>query len=110
MRPPSATRASSLTSAGTPYKDIAHTQAKGALQAHPQQSPVLLPALPVSLIPCPLGCRVTEETQPPNKQVKPLFRHFRRIDSCLQTRVAFRGSDESECGMGKGWGQHFTNR
>ena len=30
-------------------------------------------------------------------QVKPLFRHFRRIDSCLQTRVAFRGSDESEC-------------
>lgn len=40
--------------------------------------------------------RVTDETPPPNKQVKPLFRHFRRIDSCLQTRVAFRGSDESE--------------
>ncbi|KAM4756810.1 rap guanine nucleotide exchange factor-like 1 isoform 3-T3 [Cyanocitta cristata] len=30
-------------------------------------------------------------------QVKPLFRHFRRIDSCLQTRVAFRGSDEIFC-------------
>uniref|UniRef100_A0A670YWJ4 Rap guanine nucleotide exchange factor like 1 n=1 Tax=Pseudonaja textilis TaxID=8673 RepID=A0A670YWJ4_PSETE len=41
--------------------------------------------------------KVTEETQPPNKQVKPLFRHFRRIDSCLQTRVAFRGSDEIFC-------------
>ncbi|XP_013929571.1 PREDICTED: rap guanine nucleotide exchange factor-like 1 isoform X1 [Thamnophis sirtalis] len=41
--------------------------------------------------------KVTEETQPPSKQVKPLFRHFRRIDSCLQTRVAFRGSDEIFC-------------
>lgn len=45
----------------------------------------------------PRRCRrVADETPPPNKQVKPLFRHFRRIDSCLQTRVAFRGSDESE--------------
>lgn len=45
----------------------------------------------------PRWCRrVADETPPPNKQVKPLFRHFRRIDSCLQTRVAFRGSDESE--------------
>ncbi|NWS20050.1 RPGFL factor, partial [Pachyramphus minor] len=41
--------------------------------------------------------RVADETPPPNKQVKPLFRHFRRIDSCLQTRVAFRGSDEIFC-------------
>uniref|UniRef100_A0A674GDS6 Rap guanine nucleotide exchange factor like 1 n=1 Tax=Taeniopygia guttata TaxID=59729 RepID=A0A674GDS6_TAEGU len=41
--------------------------------------------------------KVAEETPPPNKQVKPLFRHFRRIDSCLQTRVAFRGSDEIFC-------------
>ncbi|KAM6450500.1 rap guanine nucleotide exchange factor-like 1 [Liasis olivaceus] len=41
--------------------------------------------------------KVTEETHPPSKQVKPLFRHFRRIDSCLQTRVAFRGSDEIFC-------------
>ncbi|OCT59889.1 rap guanine nucleotide exchange factor-like 1 [Xenopus laevis] len=32
-----------------------------------------------------------------SKQVKPLFRHFRRIDSCLQPRVAFRGSDEIFC-------------
>lgn len=40
--------------------------------------------------------RVPDETPPPSKQVKPLFRHFRRIDACLQTRVAFRGSDESE--------------
>ncbi|XP_025947392.1 rap guanine nucleotide exchange factor-like 1, partial [Apteryx rowi] len=40
---------------------------------------------------------VADETPPPNKQVKPLFRHFRRIDSCLQTRVAFRGSDEIFC-------------
>uniref|UniRef100_A0A8C3MPX8 Uncharacterized protein n=1 Tax=Geospiza parvula TaxID=87175 RepID=A0A8C3MPX8_GEOPR len=39
----------------------------------------------------------TVELKPPNKQVKPLFRHFRRIDSCLQTRVAFRGSDEIFC-------------
>uniref|UniRef100_A0A8C8SAF5 Rap guanine nucleotide exchange factor like 1 n=1 Tax=Pelusios castaneus TaxID=367368 RepID=A0A8C8SAF5_9SAUR len=45
----------------------------------------------------PLGCRVSEETQPSSKVVKPLFRHFRRIDSCLQTRVAFRGSDEIFC-------------
>ncbi|KAL6045791.1 hypothetical protein STEG23_014704, partial [Scotinomys teguina] len=46
------------------------------------------------------GCvhaRIPEESQPPSKQVKPLFRHFRRIDSCLQTRVAFRGSDEIFC-------------
>lgn len=43
--------------------------------------------------------RIPEESQPPSKQVKPLFRHFRRIDSCLQTRVAFRGSDESEYGL-----------
>ncbi|XP_045155270.1 rap guanine nucleotide exchange factor-like 1 [Echinops telfairi] len=41
--------------------------------------------------------KIPEESQPPNKQVKPLFRHFRRIDSCLQTRVAFRGSDEIFC-------------
>uniref|UniRef100_A0A8C5IC38 Rap guanine nucleotide exchange factor like 1 n=1 Tax=Junco hyemalis TaxID=40217 RepID=A0A8C5IC38_JUNHY len=41
--------------------------------------------------------KVADETPPPNKQVKPLFRHFRRIDSCLQTRVAFRGSDEIFC-------------
>ncbi|ELK01546.1 Rap guanine nucleotide exchange factor-like 1 [Pteropus alecto] len=40
--------------------------------------------------------KIPEETQPPSKQVKPLFRHFRRIDSCLQTRVAFRGSDEKK--------------
>ncbi|XP_077662140.1 rap guanine nucleotide exchange factor-like 1 [Eretmochelys imbricata] len=41
--------------------------------------------------------KVPEEIPPPSKQVKPLFRHFRRIDSCLQTRVAFRGSDEIFC-------------
>ncbi|NXA99830.1 RPGFL factor, partial [Cnemophilus loriae] len=39
--------------------------------------------------------KVADETPPPNKQGKPLLRHFRRIDSCLQTRVAFRGSDET---------------
>uniref|UniRef100_A0A672FA31 Ras-GEF domain-containing protein n=1 Tax=Salarias fasciatus TaxID=181472 RepID=A0A672FA31_SALFA len=31
------------------------------------------------------------------KQVRPLFRHFRRIDACLQPREAFRGSDEIFC-------------
>ncbi|XP_021574127.1 rap guanine nucleotide exchange factor-like 1 [Carlito syrichta] len=41
--------------------------------------------------------KIPEESQPSSKQVKPLFRHFRRIDSCLQTRVAFRGSDEIFC-------------
>ncbi|XP_051681620.1 rap guanine nucleotide exchange factor-like 1 isoform X2 [Oryctolagus cuniculus] len=41
--------------------------------------------------------KIPEDSQPPSKQVKPLFRHFRRIDSCLQTRVAFRGSDEIFC-------------
>ncbi|KAM8795253.1 rap guanine nucleotide exchange factor-like 1 isoform 2-T2 [Eudromia elegans] len=41
--------------------------------------------------------KAAEETPPPGKPVKPLFRHFRRIDSCLQTRVAFRGSDEIFC-------------
>ncbi|XP_058532080.1 rap guanine nucleotide exchange factor-like 1 isoform X2 [Ochotona princeps] len=41
--------------------------------------------------------KISEDSQPPSKQVKPLFRHFRRIDSCLQTRVAFRGSDEIFC-------------
>uniref|UniRef100_A0A8C8LQG9 Ras-GEF domain-containing protein n=1 Tax=Oncorhynchus tshawytscha TaxID=74940 RepID=A0A8C8LQG9_ONCTS len=32
-----------------------------------------------------------------SKQVRPLFRHFRRIDACLQPREAFRGSDEIFC-------------
>ncbi|CAH2302243.1 rap guanine nucleotide exchange factor-like 1 [Pelobates cultripes] len=42
--------------------------------------------------------RLTDGTAAPcSKQVKPLFRHFRRIDSCLQPRVAFRGSDEIFC-------------
>ncbi|XP_015741335.2 rap guanine nucleotide exchange factor-like 1 [Coturnix japonica] len=41
--------------------------------------------------------KVPDEAPPPSKQVKPLFRHFRRIDACLQTRVAFRGSDEIFC-------------
>ncbi|KAB0398659.1 hypothetical protein E2I00_013907, partial [Balaenoptera physalus] len=41
--------------------------------------------------------KIPDESQLPSKQVKPLFRHFRRIDSCLQTRVAFRGSDEIFC-------------
>lgn len=56
------------------------------------------------LIPGCVHARVSEDSQPPSKQVKPLFRHFRRIDSCLQTRVAFRGSDESECGQEEGKG------
>lgn len=55
-------------------------------------------------MPSCVHARTPEESQPPNKQVKPLFRHFRRIDSCLQTRVAFRGSDESECGRWEGQG------
>lgn len=55
-------------------------------------------------MPSCVHARIPEESQPPNKQVKPLFRHFRRIDSCLQTRVAFRGSDESECGHSEGRG------
>ncbi|XP_053554302.1 rap guanine nucleotide exchange factor-like 1 [Bombina bombina] len=42
--------------------------------------------------------RLTDGSATPcSKQVKPLFRHFRRIDSCLQPRVAFRGSDEIFC-------------
>ncbi|XP_072270921.1 rap guanine nucleotide exchange factor-like 1 [Pyxicephalus adspersus] len=42
--------------------------------------------------------RLTDGSAAPcSKQVKPLFRHFRRIDSCLQPRVAFRGSDEIFC-------------
>lgn len=57
-------------------------------------------AWPGSLMPSGVHTRIPEESQPPSKQVKPLFRHFRRIDSCLQTRVAFRGSDESECSGG----------
>ena len=57
-------------------------------------------AWPGSLMPSSVDTRVPEESQPPSNQVKPLFRHFRRIDSCLQTRVAFRGSDESECSGG----------
>lgn len=55
-------------------------------------------------MPSCVHARIPEESQPPNKQVKPLFRHFRRIDSCLQTRVAFRGSDESEYGHQEGRG------
>lgn len=65
----------------------------GVLSATPM---ALCPPVP---IPDTARCRrVPDEAPPPSKQVKPLFRHFRRIDACLQTRVAFRGSDESECG------------
>uniref|UniRef100_A0A3Q2XAU8 Rap guanine nucleotide exchange factor like 1 n=1 Tax=Hippocampus comes TaxID=109280 RepID=A0A3Q2XAU8_HIPCM len=39
----------------------------------------------------------TEEKESRRKQVRPLFRHFRRIDACLQPREAFRGSDEIFC-------------
>ncbi|KAL4659869.1 rap guanine nucleotide exchange factor-like 1 isoform X2 [Arapaima gigas] len=38
-----------------------------------------------------------EDKDVKKKQVRPLFRHFRRIDSCLQPREAFRGSDEIFC-------------
>ncbi|XP_030649645.1 rap guanine nucleotide exchange factor-like 1 [Chanos chanos] len=38
-----------------------------------------------------------EDKDSRKKQVRPLFRHFRRIDACLQPREAFRGSDEIFC-------------
>ncbi|XP_010872975.1 rap guanine nucleotide exchange factor-like 1 isoform X1 [Esox lucius] len=45
-----------------------------------------------------LQCPSSEEDQESRrKQVRPLFRHFRRIDACLQPREAFRGSDEIFC-------------
>ncbi|XP_033944873.1 rap guanine nucleotide exchange factor-like 1 [Pseudochaenichthys georgianus] len=44
-----------------------------------------------------LHCPSDEEKEIRKKQVRPLFRHFRRIDACLQPREAFRGSDEIFC-------------
>ncbi|XP_075905555.1 rap guanine nucleotide exchange factor-like 1 [Nelusetta ayraudi] len=44
-----------------------------------------------------LNCPADEEKESRKKQVRPLFRHFRRIDACLQPREAFRGSDEIFC-------------
>nr|XP_015822421.2 rap guanine nucleotide exchange factor-like 1 isoform X1 [Nothobranchius furzeri] len=44
-----------------------------------------------------LQCPSDEEKESRKKQVRPLFRHFRRIDACLQPREAFRGSDEIFC-------------
>eukprot|EP00066_Takifugu_rubripes_P013411 XP_011602677.1 PREDICTED: rap guanine nucleotide exchange factor-like 1 [Takifugu rubripes] len=44
-----------------------------------------------------LNCPCDEEKETRKKQVRPLFRHFRRIDACLQPREAFRGSDEIFC-------------
>ncbi|KAF6728968.1 Rap guanine nucleotide exchange factor-like 1 [Oryzias melastigma] len=44
-----------------------------------------------------LHCPSVEERESRKKQVRPLFRHFRRIDACLQPREAFRGSDEIFC-------------
>ncbi|XP_039979965.1 rap guanine nucleotide exchange factor-like 1 [Xiphias gladius] len=44
-----------------------------------------------------LHCPSDEEKESRKKQVRPLFRHFRRIDACLQPREAFRGSDEIFC-------------
>ncbi|XP_061567487.1 rap guanine nucleotide exchange factor-like 1 [Cololabis saira] len=44
-----------------------------------------------------LHCPSEEEKETRRKQVRPLFRHFRRIDACLQPREAFRGSDEIFC-------------
>ncbi|XP_067332199.1 rap guanine nucleotide exchange factor-like 1 isoform X1 [Channa argus] len=48
---------------------------------------------------CPYDKRTQsdEEKESRKKQVRPLFRHFRRIDACLQPREAFRGSDEIFC-------------
>ncbi|XP_061892629.1 rap guanine nucleotide exchange factor-like 1 [Entelurus aequoreus] len=43
------------------------------------------------------NCPCDEEKESRRKQVRPLFRHFRRIDACLQPREAFRGSDEIFC-------------
>uniref|UniRef100_A0A673K327 Rap guanine nucleotide exchange factor (GEF)-like 1 n=1 Tax=Sinocyclocheilus rhinocerous TaxID=307959 RepID=A0A673K327_9TELE len=44
-----------------------------------------------------LSDRAEEDKESRKKQVRPLFRHFRRIDACLQPREAFRGSDEIFC-------------
>ncbi|XP_028312097.1 rap guanine nucleotide exchange factor-like 1 [Gouania willdenowi] len=44
-----------------------------------------------------LNCPSEEVKDSRRKQVRPLFRHFRRIDACLQPREAFRGSDEIFC-------------
>uniref|UniRef100_A0A4W4E6V2 Ras-GEF domain-containing protein n=1 Tax=Electrophorus electricus TaxID=8005 RepID=A0A4W4E6V2_ELEEL len=50
------------------------------------------PAFSLSCVP-----RAEEDKDCRRKQVRPLFRHFRRIDACLQPREAFRGSDEIFC-------------
>lgn len=56
----------------------------------------------VNLVVCPhilslsSASSAEEDKESRKKQVRPLFRHFRRIDACLQPREAFRGSDESE--------------
>uniref|UniRef100_A0A3Q3X1J0 Ras-GEF domain-containing protein n=1 Tax=Mola mola TaxID=94237 RepID=A0A3Q3X1J0_MOLML len=52
--------------------------------------------LPASLV-CVCVCSSEEDKDSRKKQVRPLFRHFRRIDACLQPREAFRGSDEIFC-------------
>ncbi|XP_048868736.1 rap guanine nucleotide exchange factor-like 1 isoform X1 [Brienomyrus brachyistius] len=44
-----------------------------------------------------LQSQTEEDKDSKKKQVRPLFRHFRRIDACLQPREAFRGSDEIFC-------------
>uniref|UniRef100_A0AAR2M0Z1 Ras-GEF domain-containing protein n=1 Tax=Pygocentrus nattereri TaxID=42514 RepID=A0AAR2M0Z1_PYGNA len=44
-----------------------------------------------------LKLHAEEDKESRKKQVRPLFRHFRRIDACLQPREAFRGSDEIFC-------------
>nr|XP_014342724.1 PREDICTED: rap guanine nucleotide exchange factor-like 1 [Latimeria chalumnae] len=40
---------------------------------------------------------VTKGNNPLRRHIKPLFRHFSRVDSCLRPREAFRGSDEIFC-------------
>uniref|UniRef100_A0A8C1P3R4 Rap guanine nucleotide exchange factor (GEF)-like 1 n=1 Tax=Cyprinus carpio TaxID=7962 RepID=A0A8C1P3R4_CYPCA len=62
------------------------------LQQYPFPSPE--PQLPDLLY---LSDRAEEDKESRKKQVRPLFRHFRRIDACLQPREAFRGSDEIFC-------------
>uniref|UniRef100_H2RNY6 Rap guanine nucleotide exchange factor like 1 n=1 Tax=Takifugu rubripes TaxID=31033 RepID=H2RNY6_TAKRU len=69
----------------------------------PKVTPVVIATvLQVKTLPCNLQelslvhlCDEEKETR--KKQVRPLFRHFRRIDACLQPREAFRGSDEIFC-------------
>ncbi|RXM98214.1 Rap guanine nucleotide exchange factor-like 1 [Acipenser ruthenus] len=87
----------------TPRPDVCHSQGGGGnflLCACVVQDLARYPELVEEVLKLQRWTEILQdqalEESDSKKPVRPLFRHFRRVDACLQPREAFRGSDESE--------------